>query len=585
MKLMRINKIAVFIVILALVGVARYLQTAQAPADTRYMNPALPTEERIEILLSQMTLDEKIGQMALVEKNSIRAIGDISRYGLGGILSGGSAKPKDNTPEGWLEMIAEHDDASRKSRLGIPILYGIDAIHGHGGIPGATIFPHAIGLGMTKDEQLVEKIAAATAEEVRATGGSWVFSPNLDAPEDIRWGRTYEGFSDDPKLNAKMGRAVVKGLQGMGTAKTGIVATAKHYIGAGGMKWGSSSNKNFKIDQGRTPDNYKMLRESYLPPFKEAVDAGVLSIMAGLNSYGDQKISANKYLLTDVLKEELGFEGFVVSDWYAVYEIPGGDYVAAVTAINAGIDMVMLPYDYDAFGKNISTAVRKGDIKVERIDDAVRRILRAKFSAGLFEKDFHDREERKDALKAVGSSEHRALAREAVAKSISIMRNRSNALPIDPSARRILIAGSAADNTGMQSGGWTLEWQGVTGNVIPGATSILQGIREVAGPNASVSYDTAANFEHQELLADIGIAVVGEKPYAEGWGDAEKPALSQEDIEAISRLRKASKKLIVVIVSGRPLSLPDESEGWDAIVAAWLPGSEGGGVADRLFGK
>ncbi|MCR4330461.1 MAG: glycoside hydrolase family 3 C-terminal domain-containing protein, partial [Patescibacteria group bacterium] len=344
-------------------------------------------------------------------------------------------------------------------------------------------------------------------------------------------------------------------------------------------QWGSSSNKNFKIDQGTTKASEKTLREFYLPPFQAAVDAGVFSVMVGLNSWGNQKISTHEYLITDILKEELGFKGFVVSDWYGVYEIPGGEYAAVVTAINAGIDMVMLPYDYKTFIKNVEKAVRKGDISKGRIDDAVVRILRAKFSVGLFEKISEN------SLEMIGSDEHRALAREAVSKSVVLLKNENKTLPLSSDVKRIFVAGSAAHNTGKQSGAWTIEWQGIDGNAIPGATSILEGIEESAGSDTQIVYDANARFTADENMADVGIAVVGEKPYAEGWGDNENPVLSPEDLEVISSLRKVSKKIIVIIVSGRPLFLPDEMEQWDAIIAAWLPGTEGAGVAPVLFGR
>lgn len=579
------KKLWIVLIVLALVLGTSYVfyakgyKTARMTLDLRYMDPHLPVEERIQNLLTQMTIDEKIGQMALIEKNSVHDINDISRYGLGGVLSGAGGKPDNNTSSGWLSMVQGYVEASRSSRLGIPILYGLDAIHGHSNVPGATIFPHAIGLGSANDSKLVEKVAEATAEEVMATGVFWGFSPNLDAPEDIRWGRTYEAFSSDPIINADLGFAYTRGLGGSTTGKIRVLATAKHYIGAGGMKWGSSGNKNFKIDQGVTEMNETILRKFYLPPFKSAIQAGALSVMAGLNSSNGQKISANKYLLTDVLKKELGFKGFVVSDWYGVGEIPGGEYVAVVTAINAGIDMVMLPFDYKTFIKNVKEAVRKGDISEERVDDAVRRILRAKFTVGLFEKTAIP------SLEVIGGKEHRALAREAVSKSLILLKNENQTLPIASQVKRILVAGSAADNTGRQSGAWTIEWQGMDGNVIPGATSILEGIRGAVFPGTEIIYNADANFTTEGNLADVGIAVVGEKPYAEGWGDNENPTLSAEDLKTISLLRKMSKKLIVIIISGRPLILPQEMSGWDAVVAAWLPGSEGGGVADVLFGK
>ncbi len=554
------------------------------PMDALYRQSTAPIAERVEDLLSRMTLEEKIGQMALVEKNSVVEKSDIAEYGIGALLSGGGAKPAQNTIEGWYTMIIDFVGASRQSRLSIPILYGVDANHGHSNVPGATVFPHFIGLGATGDVELVEEVARATARELKATGVNWSYSPTLDTPQDIRWGRVYETFSDDPKLTGALGAAYVRGLQkeypeGTSSSSIFVLSTPKHYIGAGGMQWGSASNENFRIDQGTTPVDETMLRETYLLPFREAVDAGALSVMVGLNSWGDTKLAANKYLVTDVLKGDLGFKGFAVSDWYGVYEIPGGDYRAAVTAINAGIDMVMLPFDYEAFIKNVVRAVRKGEIAEGRIDDAVRRILRAKFSLGLFDV--------KDAKllmsDMVGGEAHRQLAREAVAASLVLLKNKDSVVPLSQGVRHIRVAGSAADNVGRQSGAWTVEWQGIDGNWLPGGTSILAGIRNSAG-SAEVEYDLEARFSSSSKKAHVGIAVVGEVPYAEGWGDTENPELSTADKETIARLKEVSEKVVVVIVSGRPLIITDEIPSWDAAVAAWLPGSEGAGVADVLFG-
>ena len=576
-KSLRIVGAFIVVVIIALFVTQGYKEKYRV-ADTRYMDATLGIEERIDILLGQMTLEEKAGQMALVEKNAVRDLRDIKRYEIGGLLSGGGSKPDDNTPAGWRRMIEEFDTLSRSTRLGIPVLYGVDAIHGHGNVPGATIFPHSIGLGAIGDVDLVERIAAATAMEVQATGVSWVFSPTLDAPQDIRWGRVYETYSSDFEMVGDMGAALVRGLQGTDPEKVSLIATAKHYLGSGAMGWNTSSNESYRIDQGTTEISEAALREFYLPPFKQAVDAGVLSVMAGLNSYGDTKISANKYLLTDVLKDELGFKGFVVSDWYGVYEIPGGRYASTVTALNAGIDMVMLPFDYSLFTRDVVKAVRGGDVSEERANDSVRRILRAKFAAGLFEG------LPSAPLESVGSAEHRALARDAVSRSLVLLKNKNSAIETLRSADTIVIAGSAADNTGMQSGAWTIEWQGVDGNIVPGATSILEGIAEAVDFSVEITYAKDGNFSDPAVLADVGIAIVGERPYAEGFGDSDEPTFTKEDLETISRVQNASKRIVVIIVSGRPLILPPQSTDWDAIVAAWFPGSEGAGVADVLFG-
>jgi beta-glucosidase len=346
------------------------------------------------------------------------------------------------------------------------------------------------------------------------------------------------------------------------------------------MEWDSSSNKEFRIDQGATPEDQTLLRRTYLPPFAEGVQAGALSVMAGLNSWGDTKLAASQYLLTSILKQELDFEGFVVSDWYGVYEIPGGDYKAAITAINAGVDMVMLPFDYKTFINNVHRAVLNGEIEESRIDDAVRRILKVKFALGLFDpqsRPLHP-------LEIIGSQEHRAVAREAVAASLVLLKN-EDVLPIAGDIEHIRIAGSAADNVGRQSGAWTVEWQGIDGNWLQGATSILQGITHRAGEETVIEYELGGNFStSSEEVADLGIAIVGEPPYAEGWGDSENPTLSFDDLQTIERLKQSCDKVLVVIVSGRPLLITDDIASWDALVAAWLPGSEGEGAADVLFG-
>ena len=587
-KLLSISKLFLLCISVCGLGVFTYIVFIQSPSPSQpssysYLDKDLPIDERVEDLLSQMTLKEKVGQMALVEKNSVHEHSDMSAYGIGGILSGAGAKPEVNTVEGWHGMVREFDRLSRESRLQIPVLYGVDAIHGHANVPGATVFPHAIGLGATRNIELVEKVAKATADELVATGIRWSFSPTLDLPQDIRWGRVYESFSDDPALTGTLGRAYISGLEGpsqLGGSNVNVLATAKHYIGAGGMEWNTSINENYLIDQGDTDPSEEELRVSYLPPFQDAVNAGVGSVMVGLNSWGNQQVSANRYLVTDVLKNELGFEGFVVSDWYGVYEISDFDFYSAVVAINAGIDMVMLPFDYKSFIRNVTLAVKLRLISEERIDDAVSRILRAKFSLGLFDQDTLTNSSEK-----LGNAEHRRLAREAVAQSLVLLKNDDGVLPIRPGMKRINVSGSAADNIGMQSGAWTVEWQGIDGNWLPGATSILEGIRDVAGPLVTVSYAKDGMFPANAPKAELGIAVVGEKPYAEGWGDEAEPQLTVDDLAAIASLKESSEKVVVVLVTGRPLLITNEIMDWDALVVAWLPGSEGAGVADVLFGK
>jgi len=525
-----------------------------------------------------MTLAEKIGQMALIEKNSLNDFNDIAKYGLGGLLSGAGGKPEDNTPLGWQKMVENFQNYSQKTRLSIPLLYGIDANHGNGNVPGATIFPHFIGLGASHDQDLVRAAAKATAEEVAAIGVNWIYSPDLDVARDLRWGRTYETFGSDPELVSRLGQAYIEGLQSFSQDDFKIVATAKHFISNGSSEWSSSTNDDFLIDQGNSNISEEELRQVDLEPFKSAVEAGVKAVMVGLNEWHGEKIVFNKYLLTEILKTELNFQGFVVSDWYGVYEQEENKYQALVGSINAGVDMIMLPYDYKFFSDSLSQAVARGDISETRINDAVRRILKIKFTSGLFDKNTVGLKD----LEIIGSQAHRDLARAVVRESLVLLKN-NQVLPISKKLEKILVTGSTANNLGRQAGGWTIEWQGVDGNWLTG-TTILQGIQKAVTPETEVEYDLNGNFLDQDDLADVGIAIVGEKPYAEGWGDNEDPKLSAEDLEAINNLKKHSQKIIVIIISGRPLNIKEEAENWDAVVAAWLPGSEGQGVADILFG-
>ena len=549
------------------------------PASALYLDPMQPIEARVADLLSYMTLEEKIGQMTLVEKNSLAYPSDIAAYHLGALLSGAGSKPAVNTASGWKKMIDSYQAQAAASRLGIPLLYGADAIHGHAHVPEATVFPHAIGLGATGNSELVKQVAEATAEELYATGVNWNFGPNLDQPQDIRWGRTYEAFSDDPTLVGELGVAYVQGLQGENGEQVSVLATPKHFVGLGAMQWQTSLNKNFQIDQGVTLADEALLRSRYLPPFSETVDAGALSIMVGLNSWGDRRMVLQKHLLTDVLKGELAFKGFIVSDWYGVHEGRKNTFFATVQAVNAGVDMAMLPFDYKAFATHMKWANRLGLVSDERIDDAVGRILYAKFALGLFDV-------REDSTStSIPSAAHKALAREAAAQSLVLLKNENAVLPIQTNVKHIRVAGSAAGNSGKQMGAWTIEWQGVDGNWPMGATSILSGIQEqAASQGINVEYDPLGTFSTDRTKAEVGIAVVGEMPYAEGWGDKAYPTLDHNDVLTIKNLQASCDNVVVVIVSGRPLLIADQVDSLDGLVAAWLPGSEGAGVADVLFG-
>lgn len=548
--------------------------TAESPRFP-YQNPELSIAARTEDLLARMTLAEKIGQMTQVEKNSI-AGPEVATYFVGSLLSGGGGYPIPNTPAAWLDMVNGFQEYALQTRLGIPLIYGADAVHGHNNVRGATIFPHNIGLGATRDPDLVQRIGRATAEEMAATGVHWNFAPGVMVPQDIRWGRTYEGYGEDAELVSTLAVAYLRGLQGEGQQPV-ILATPKHYVGDGGTAWGSSSSGDYALDQGVTEVDEETLRAVHLAPYRAAVEAGAPSIMVSFSSWGGLKMHAHKYLLTDVLKGELGFRGFLVSDWQAIDQIPGGYYSDVVTAINAGLDMVMVPYDYRGFISSLTEAVGKGDVPMARIDDAVRRILTVKFELGLFEQPLAAA----GSLGVVGADEHRELAREAVRKSLVLLKNDGQALPLAKEEPRILVAGQAADDIGIQCGGWTIEWQGKEGRITPG-TTILEAIRRTAAA-AEVLYSPSGEFE-EAVRAGVGIAVVGERPYAEGLGDRADLALGQRDIAAIERLRQRCDRLVVILISGRPMIISGPLAGAEALVAAWLPGSEGQGVADMLFG-
>lgn len=516
-----------------------------------------------------MTPLEKIGQMVLVDKNAVKPE-DITRKLIGGVLSGGGGNPEINTPQGWRQMVLEYQNAAYKSRLAIPILYGVDAVHGNGNVYGAVIFPHNIGLGATRNAKLVEEIGRITAEEISATGANWNFAPVLSMPMDYRWGRVYECYSTDQALVTELSKSYINGLHSQN-----VLATPKHFIGEGSENWGSSNE--YELDQGNIIMSIDELKSTQLDPFKEAVRAGSMSIMISRSSLNGKKISADKYLLTDLLKNEIGFKGFLVSDWGAIDQIQGDYYQDIVTSINAGMDMVMLPSDYDSFIDKISEAIKNGDIKQERIDDAVTRILRAKFSIGLFD----EATDSSGLLEKIGSSSHREVARQAVRESLVLLKNERNALPII-NPRRILIVGRAADDIGMQAGGWTIEWQGGHGDTTPG-TSILSAFKNEF-KDSEIIYDAMATGT-KSIKADVGVVVVGERPYAEGVGDRQRLLLSPEDLKRIQVAKKNSDKVVLVILSGRPLIVQNALRDVDAVVVAWLPGTEGAGITDVLSGK
>ena len=551
-------------------------------ANAAYLNPDLPAAERVEDLLARMSLEEKIGQMTLVEKNSIEAA-DITTMGIGGLLSGGGGSPDVNTPENWADMVDGFQTAALDSYLGIPLIYGVDAVHGHSNVVGATIFPHNIGLGAANNPDLMTEIGQATAQEMIATGIYWNYAPAVSVPQDIRWGRTYEGYSENTAVVSTLAAAYVLGLQGDDlSAPDTVLATPKHFVADGGTAWGSSTTGSYMIDQGVTDVDEATLRAIHLPPYAAVIEAGAQNIMISYSSWGGMKMHGQQYLISDVLIGELGFDGFIVSDWAGVDQITNDYYEAVVASINAGVDMNMVPYDYRRFINTMLKAVENGDISETRIDEAVRNILAIKFELGLFEHPFSDPAK----LDMVGSAEHRALAREAVAQSQTLLKNEGDVLPFSTDLPLLLVGGEAADNIGIQSGGWTIEWQGKEGDITPG-TTILQGIEATALPETTVLYNEFGRFDDLPSIDEpvVCIGVVGERPYAEGQGDSPNLRLPVNDLRALNRMQEVCDTLVVVLVSGRPLIITDLIDEWDALVAAWLPGTEGKGVADVLFGE
>ena len=551
-------------------------------APALYMDPTQPIEARVSDLLSRMTLDEKIGQMTQVENGSIQP-GDIKNYFIGSILSGGDGNPGQNTPQAWQAMVKGYQDEAMSTRLKIPMIYGIDATHGNAHLYGATVFPQESGMGATHDPALLTQIGQVTAEEMLATGIPWTFSPIIAVPQDIRWGRTDESFSEDTQLTTELGVAYLKGLQDIPAGLKATpgqtlftLATPKHYLGDGGTIWGSSRTDDYMLDQGNVQVDEATLRKLYLPPYKAAVDSGALSVMASFSSWRTTKMHAQRYLLTDVLKNELGFKGFIVSDWGGIDQVDPDYYKAVVTSINAGVDMNMVPSNYTAFIQVMHDAVNKKDITVDRIDDAVRRILRAKFALGLFEHPYPDA----SYIQTVRSDSHVAVARQAVRESLVLLKDDNSALPIAKTTPSIFVAGQGADDIGMMCGGWTISWQGQTGSIDVG-TTILNGIRSMVSSSTAVTYNQLGTFEGH---ASVGIVVVGEMPYAEGKGDKANLELSDTDVNVIDKVRPQVDKLIVIILSGRPMVITNQFDTADAWVEAWLPGTEGEGVSDVLFG-
>ncbi|EEC79317.1 hypothetical protein OsI_20160 [Oryza sativa Indica Group] len=560
-------------------------------AAALYKDAAAPVEARVRDLLGRMTLREKAAQMAQIERTvaSPRAIAEL---GAGSVLNGGGSAPLPRASAAdWARMVDGMQRHALSSRLAVPILYGTDAVHGHNNVYGATVFPHNVGLGATRDAELARKIGEATALEVRATGIHWTFAPCVAVCRDPRWGRCYECYSEDTEVVRSL-TTIVSGLQGqppadhphgypfLSSPRVNVLACAKHFVGDGGTDKG--------INEGNTICSLEDLEGIHIRPYPDCISQGVATVMASYTQWNGEPLHASRYLLTDVLKGKLGFKGFVVSDWEGIdrlCEPRGSDYRYCIAqSVNAGMDMIMIPFRFEKFLEDLVFLVEAGEIPMSRIDDAVERILRVKFISGVFEHPFSD----PSLADIIGCKEHRLLAREAVRKSLVLLKNGKNQkepfLPLAKNVKRILVAGTHADNIGYQCGGWTIAWNGDSGRITIG-TTILEAIKESVGAETEVVYEecpTEATVETGEF--SYAVVVVGEVPYAEWLGDRTDLSIPFNGSDLISRI--ASKvPTLVVVISGRPLVVePQVLDKVDALVAAWLPGSEGMGVTDCLFG-
>ena len=563
----------------SLVGLTAILGCTSQQAVIQQTKASSENENRAKEILAGMTLDEKIGQMTQVELDAPKP-GHVTQFGFGSILNGGNGGPVPNTPTGWADAIDGMQGQVLQSSGEIPLIYGTDGVHGHSNLKNAVIFPHNVGLGAANDPELTYNIGRITAEELLATGVHWNFAPTVAVPQDIRWGRSYEGFSEDTAIVTSLGAAYLEGLQShRGTDKFGgrwILGTPKHFVADGGTSWDSAPHLGpNKMDQGDARIDEETLRRIHLPPYKEVIASGAQSIMVSFSSWQGQKLHGHRYLLTDVLKTELGFDGFLISDWQAIDQLPGDLRQDVKTSINAGLDMIMVPFEYEPFISTLKSLVESGEVPMARIDDAVTRILKVKLDLGLFDHPYADR----STASAVGSMEHRAVAAEAVQKSLVLLKNDGNALPLGQ-GQDVLIAGRGANNIGMQCGGWTIDWQGSFGPITAGST-ILDGLRAQLS-HQSITYKEDGVFNQK---ASVGIVVIGEDPYAEYFGDQQNLRLSQQDIRAVNSLRPQVDRLVVILLSGRPLIIDGILDQADALVAAWLPGSEGNAIAPVLTGQ
>ena len=557
---------------------------------------------KVSELMSKMTLAQKIGQMVQAERQGCTN-DDVKNYHLGSVMSGAGSLPENNDVESWLKITDDYWKASTfedENHLAIPLLYGVDAIHGHNNLKGATVFPHNIGLGAANDPDLVKRIAEITRKEVLATGVDWVFAPNLAVAQNNQWGRYYESYSQKTELVCKYAGGIIDGLQGKLNSE-GVIACVKHWVGDGASSHG--------IDQGDANITWEELNNNHITPYITAIESGAMTVMASFNSWNGNKCHGHEYLLKDVLKKQLEFSGFIISDMNGIDYLCDDFYLSVAQGVNAGIDMFMLPDNWHQFILHLLNHVELGTVPISRINDAVSRILSVKFASGLFEAPCPSHRTWANHA-SFGSSEHRNLAREAVKKSLVLLKNKKKTLPLKRSDR-ILVTGKNAHNIGHQCGGFTIDWQGVSGNdKFRGATSIWQGISEEAPKAILKNTDDISEISAKDH--DVAVVVVGESPYAEGFGDirscenliieagsqingqinisepyghsVELKELHPEDYQVIKALSDKGLPVIVILISGRTLIINPELEESAAFIAAWLPGSEGQGVSDMLFG-
>ncbi len=569
---MKILRSTFIFITIFLVGFVRY-DSANMYGKTKDNS----VSQKVDSLMAKMTLREKIGQMTQVDISAISNDPEaIARYSLGSVLIGGSSEINDISASGWADYYDTLQSYALRSRIKIPIIFGTDAVHGHNNVDGAVIFPHNIGMGCTGDTTLAKEEGRITAEEIAGTGMDWAFAPCIAVARNIRWGRTYESYGETPELAEKMGSAFIRGMQGFNDYDGNkILACAKHYLGDGGTTNGQ--------DQGNTVCSEDSLRKIHLPGYIAAIKGDVKTIMISYSSWNGIKMHENKYLITDVLKGELGFKGFCVSDWAAIDQL-GSDYKEDIEkSINAGLDMIMIPSgpgqtnNFIEFINDLSDLVETGNVPIARINDAVRRILTVKFETNIMAHPYTDRK----YTTTVGSGEHREIARECVRKSLVLLKNENNLLPLSRNIKRLVVAGKSADNLGYQCGGWTISWQGDSGNTIKGGTTILSAIKSAVSPETKITFSEDGSGIKN---ADAAIVVVGEKPYAEGAGDRKDLNLSEQDMAVIQKIKDKGIPVVVLLISGRPMIINDALKDAGAFIAAWLPGTEGEGISDVLFG-